>query len=76
MIEASYAPIHEAICVLVKRGIQSGDMGRDIDAVNLLKALVVVAFMVSSPVRQPGDGRLVDILISGSRPAKYGKRQI
>lgn len=70
VIEASHAPIHEAIRGLVKRGIQSGDIRRDIDAVDLLKALIGVAFMSSSPDWQQTARRLVDILISGSRPNK------
>lgn len=70
VIEASYAPIHEAIRGLVKRGVKSGDMRRDLDPIDLLKALVGVAYMSSSPDWQPSAKRLVDILIAGSRPVK------
>jgi AcrR family transcriptional regulator len=70
VIEASYAPIHEAIRGLVKRGIKSGDIRRDIDAVDLLKALVGVAYMSSTPDWQQSARRLVDILLSGSQAIK------
>ena len=43
MIEASYAQIHGAIRALVKRAIGSGDIRRDLDPVDLLRALVGVA---------------------------------
>jgi AcrR family transcriptional regulator len=70
VIEASYAQIHEAIRALVKRAIQSGDIRRDVDAIDLLKALVGVAFTSSSPDWQQSGRRLVEILITGSRPIK------
>jgi len=70
VIEASYAPIHEAIRGLVKRGIKRGDIRRDLDPVDLLKALVGVAYMSSSPDWQQSARRLVDILIAGSRAIK------
>jgi len=70
VIEASYAPIQEAIRGLVKRGIKSGEIRRDIDAVDLLKALVGVAYMSSSPDWQQSARRLVDILLSGSQASK------
>jgi AcrR family transcriptional regulator len=70
VIEASYAPIHEAIHGLVKRGIKSGDIRRDLDPVDLLKALVGVAYMSSSPDWQQSARRLVDILLSGSQAIK------
>jgi AcrR family transcriptional regulator len=68
VIEASYAQTQAAMRALVKRAIESGEMRRDIDAVDLLKALVGVAFMSASPDWQQSARRLVDILISGSRP--------
>lgn len=68
LIEASYAPIQEALGGLVRRGIKSGDIRKDLDPIDLLKALVGVAFMSSSPDWQQSARRLVDILIAGSRP--------
>jgi AcrR family transcriptional regulator len=70
VVEASYAQIHEAIRALVKRAIKSGDVREDVDAIDLLKALVGVAFTSSSPDWQQSAKRLVAILIIGSRPIK------
>src|SRR6201987_4208102 len=70
VIEASYAQIHEAIRTLVKRAIKSGDIRKDLDPVDLLKALVGVSYVSTSPDWQPSARRLVDILITGSRPIK------
>jgi AcrR family transcriptional regulator len=68
VIEASYTQTQAAMRALVKRATESGEMRGDIDAVDLLKALVGVAFMSASPDWQQSARRLVDILISGSRP--------
>jgi AcrR family transcriptional regulator len=70
VLEASYAQIHEAIRALVKRAIKSGDIRRDLDPVDLLRALIGVAHVASSPDWQQSARRLVDILITGSRPTK------
>jgi len=70
VFEASYPQVHGAIGALVKRAIQSGDIRKDIDAVDLLRALVGVAYMSASPDWQQSARRLVDILITGSRPTK------
>jgi AcrR family transcriptional regulator len=68
VIEASYAQTHGAIRALVKRAIKSGDIRKDLDPVDLLKALVGVSFMSASPDWRQSATRLVDILITGSRP--------
>src|ERR1700689_47366 len=70
VFEASYAQIHEAIRALVKRAIKSGDIRKEMDPIDLLRALIGVANVASSPDWQQSARRLVDILISGSRPAK------
>jgi len=70
VLEASYNQIHEAIRALVKRAIKSRDIRKDLDPVDLLKALVGVAYISSSPDWQQTARRLVDILITGSRPIK------
>src|SRR6201998_2143783 len=70
VFEASYARIWEAIRALVKRAIQSGDIRRDLDPIDLLRALIGVANVSTSPDWQQSARRLVDILITGSRPAK------
>jgi AcrR family transcriptional regulator len=65
---ASYAQTHEAIRALVKRAIKSGDIRKDLEPMDLLRALVGVANVASSPDWQQSAKRLVDILITGSRP--------
>ncbi len=65
---ASYALMQEAIRALVKRAIKSGDIRKDIDPMDLLRALVGMAHVPSSPQWQESAKRLVDILIAGSRP--------
>jgi len=70
VFEASYAQVHEAIRALVKRAIQSGDVRKDLDPIDLLRALVGVANVATSPDWQQSAKRLVDILITGSRPPK------
>ncbi|HEV2500889.1 MAG TPA: TetR/AcrR family transcriptional regulator [Terriglobia bacterium] len=70
VIEASYAQTHEAIRALVKRAVESSDIRKDLDPVDLLKALVGVSYVASSPDWQQSARRLVDILITGSRPIK------
>jgi AcrR family transcriptional regulator len=70
VIEASHAPIHDAVQALVKRAIASRDINKDIDALDLLRALIGVAYMSATPDWQQSARRLVDILISGSRPSK------
>jgi len=54
----------------VNRAIKSGDLREDVEPIDLLKALVGVAFTSSSPDWQQSARRLVDILIIGSRPIR------
>jgi AcrR family transcriptional regulator len=70
VIEASAAQTHEAIRALVKRAINSGDIRRDLDPVDLLKALVGVSYVSASPDWRQSARRLVDILVTGSRTSK------
>ena len=70
VFEASYAQIHEALRALVKRAIKSGDIRKDLDPINLLRAIVGVANVSASPDWQQSVRRLVDILIAGARPVK------
>jgi AcrR family transcriptional regulator len=70
VFEASHAQTWEAIRALVKRAIKSGDIRRDLDPIDLLRALIGVANVASNPDWQPSARRLVDILITGSRPIK------
>jgi AcrR family transcriptional regulator len=68
--EASYAEMHEAIRRLVRRAINSGDIRKDLDPIDLLRALVGVAHVATSPDWQQSAKRLVEILIAGSRPIR------
>ncbi|GFE60181.1 TetR/AcrR family transcriptional regulator [Geobacter sp. AOG2] len=70
IFEASYSQIWEAIRALVRRAIESGDIREDLDPIDLLRALIGVANIATSPDWQQSARRLVDILIMGSRPAK------
>lgn len=68
VFEASYAQVWGAIRALVNRAVKSGDIRKDLDPVDLLRALIGVANVASSPDWQQSARRLVDILIIGSRP--------
>ena len=70
VVEASYAPIQAAVGSIVKRAIKSGEIRKDVNPVDLLRALVGVAYLESSPEWQQSARRLVDILIAGSRTGR------
>ena len=70
VFESSHTQIWEAIRALVKRAIKSGDIRKDLDPLDLLRALIGVANVATSPDWQQSARRLVDILITGSRPSK------
>lgn len=70
VFEASYARIWEAIRALVRRGIDSGDIRDDLDPIDLLRALIGIASVATSPDWQQSARRLVDILIAGARPTR------
>jgi AcrR family transcriptional regulator len=67
--EASRAQIAGAIHALVQRAIDSGDIRKDLEPFDLLRALIGVSNVASGPDWQQSAKRLVDILITGSRPA-------
>jgi AcrR family transcriptional regulator len=66
--------IQGAIDALVKRAIKSGEIRKDLDAFDLLRALIGVSHVASGPGWQQSARRLVDILITGSRPVQSKKR--
>ncbi len=70
VFEASHDQMWGAIRALVKRAIKSGDIRKDLDAIDLLRALIGVANVATTPDWQHSAKRLVDILITGSRPVK------
>jgi hypothetical protein len=54
----------------VKRAIKSGDIRRGLVSIDLLRALIGVSNVASGPDWQQSARKLVDILITGSRPVK------
>lgn len=70
LYEGSRSQIQGAIDSLVKRAIKSGDIRKDLEPFDLLRALIGVSNVASTPDWQQSARRLVDILISGSRPIR------
>jgi AcrR family transcriptional regulator len=68
LYEGSRGLVHGAIGALVKRAIKCGDLRKDLDSMDLIRALLGAAFVVPGPGWQQSARRLVDILIAGSRP--------
>ena len=68
LYEGSRTQIQGAIDSLVKRAIKNGDIRRDLEPFDLLRALIGVSHVASGPDWQQSARRLVDILITGSRP--------
>ena len=68
LYEGSRAQIQGAINGLVKRAIKSGDIRKDLDPFDMLRALIGVSNVASTPDWQQSAKRLVEILITGSRP--------
>jgi len=69
LFEPSGALIKGAINSLVQRAIESGDIRADLDPIDLLRALVGVSNVASTPDWPESARRLVHILLAGSRPA-------
>jgi AcrR family transcriptional regulator len=70
VFESSHTQIWDAIRALVKRAIKSGDIRKDLDPIDLLRALIGVSNVATGADWQQSAKRLVDILITGSRPVK------
>jgi AcrR family transcriptional regulator len=70
LFEGSRAQVQGAIDALVKRAIKSGDIRKDLEPFDLLRALIGVSHVASGPDWQQSARRLVDILITGSRPSR------
>ena len=68
LYEGSRAQVQGAIQALVNRAIRSGDIRKDLEPFDLLRALIGVSNVASGPDWQQSAKRLVDILITGSRP--------
>jgi AcrR family transcriptional regulator len=70
LYEGSRSHIQEAIELLAKRAIKSGDLRKDIDPFDLLRALIGASYVTAGSDWRQSARRLVEILIAGSRPAK------
>jgi AcrR family transcriptional regulator len=70
LFEGSRGLVHGAIDALVNRAIISGDIRSDLEPFDLLRALIGVSHIASGPGWQQSARRLVDILITGSRPVQ------
>jgi AcrR family transcriptional regulator len=69
LYEGSRSLVQGAIDDLVRRAKKSGDVRKDVDASDLLRAVIGVSYVGSVGDWQQSARRLVDILIAGSRPA-------
>ncbi len=70
VFESTRSQIQGAIEALVNRAKKSGDIRKDLEPFDLLRALIGVSHVASTPDWQQSAKRLVDILITGSRPVK------
>jgi AcrR family transcriptional regulator len=70
LYEGSRSLIHSAMDALVKSAIKSGDLRKDINSADLLRALIGVFFVGTGADSQQSARRVVDILIAGSRRAE------
>lgn len=68
LYECSRGHVQGAIERLVYRAQESGDIRKDLIPFDLLRALIGVSNVASTPDWQQSARRLVDILIAGSRP--------
>src|ERR1700747_2183446 len=67
LYEGSRAQIQGAIDALVKRAIKSGDIRKDLDPFDLLRALIGVSNVATSPDWQQSAKRLPGTLTTGAR---------
>jgi AcrR family transcriptional regulator len=70
LIEGARGLIQRAFVALVRRAIDSGDLRPDTDPNDFVRALVGVFHTTGLPGWEPSARRIVDILITGSRPAR------
>jgi AcrR family transcriptional regulator len=67
LYEATTGLVVGAITALVERAIESGEIRLDLEPMDLLRALVGVSYVASTPDWPQSARRLVEILILGSR---------
>ena len=70
LYEGSRGQIQKAIETLVNGTIESGEIRRDLDPFDLLRALIGVSHVTAGPDWKQSARRLVDILIAGCRAIK------
>jgi AcrR family transcriptional regulator len=70
LYDSSRVQVTGAIDALVKTGVKSGAIRKDLEPFDLLRALIGVSNVATGPDWQESARRLVDILIKGSRPMK------
>lgn len=64
--------ITDAISLLVERAVAGGDIRADVDAGDLLRALVAFAYAPAGPGWEASALRLIDILMDGLRAPRRG----
>ena len=74
VLESSHEQIREVLRALVNRAIATGDIRKDLDPMDLFRALVGVSNVAGIPDWQESARRLVDILIAGSRPMQSARK--
>ena len=67
VFEDSFLRLRRAAESLVARAVRSGELRRDVEPNDLLRALVGVAYVEAGPDWQASARRLVDLLIGGAR---------
>jgi AcrR family transcriptional regulator len=70
LYESSRGQIQGAMELLVKRAIKNGDLRRDIDPFDLLRALIGSSYVTAGSDWRLSARRLIEILIAGARPEK------
>jgi len=70
LYDSSRVQVTGAIHALVETAMKSGDIRKDLELFDLLRALIGVSNVATGPDWQESARRLVDILIKGSRPMK------
>jgi AcrR family transcriptional regulator len=68
LFEPTGVLVKKAINTLVQKAIESGDIRADLEPLDLLRALVGVSNVASTPDWPASARRLVHILLAGSRP--------
>jgi len=68
LYDSSRVQVSGAIDALVKTAMKSGDIRKDLEPFDLLRALIGISNVATGPDWQESAKRLVDILITGSRP--------